>query len=116
MIPSDEGNGDGEESGAAGKSIFVVVLVTEDVVDAAHPGDHARERERAQPDAADADSAVPSRVRLETDGAKVVAGASAEVIKTDRHRQEHRHEECEIGGGTGEDRVDGRDAEPTSHR
>src|SRR2546423_8238925 len=106
MVASDQRDGDAEEPGATGKSILIVVLVAEDVVDAADPRDRTREGERAQPDAADADAAVLCRVGLETDRAQLVPATRAKEIEPDRYCDEHRHDQREVGGGAVKRRID----------
>ena len=49
MVPANQSNGDSQKARAARESIFVIVLVAEDVVDPADSRDHARKREPLSP-------------------------------------------------------------------
>ena len=51
IVAADERDRDAEEARAAGEAVLVVVLVAEHVVDAAHSGERAAQRERPEPDA-----------------------------------------------------------------
>src|SRR6185437_401372 len=80
IVASDESNGDSEKSRAASESIFVVVLVTEDEVDAAQAGYDARYGHRAEQNATDGDSSVFGCVRLQADRTKLVSSTRAEHV------------------------------------
>ena len=83
MVSPDERHGDAEESRAAGESIFIVVFVAKDVVDAANSGDDARKSERAQPNASDADSSVLGGVGLQSNSAQLISPARVEQVEPD---------------------------------
>ena len=80
VVPPDERDGDAEKPGAAREAVFVIVLVAEHEVDAAEPGERPARGERAEPDAPGANARILRRVRLEADGAQLVARARAEQI------------------------------------
>src|SRR5450759_2136546 len=113
MVSTNESNRDSKKARAARKTILVVVLVAEDVVDPADTSDHARKRERPHPDSADADATVLRRRWLEPDRAKLVPAARAKEIEPHRECDQHSHDQREIGGRSVESRIDVR--EPGQH-
>ena len=69
MVSANQRDRDSQEARTAGKTVLVVVLVAEDVIDSTHSRDHARQRERAHPNPAHADPSVFGSLGLEPDGA-----------------------------------------------
>src|SRR5450759_78828 len=106
MVSANQSDRYPQKTRAARKTILVVVLVAEDVVDPADTSDHARKRQRPHPHPADADATVLGSRWLEPDRAKLVAAARAKEIEPHRECNKHGHDQREICGRSVKSRID----------
>src|SRR3954467_2926991 len=96
MVSSNERDGNSEKPRAACEAVFVVMLVAQDVVDTANASDDAGEGQSFHPDFADADPAIFSSVRLQSNGAQLVSPACSEQVEPHRGGSEQGYDESEI--------------------
>src|SRR6476620_10183594 len=99
MIPPDQSDRDAEEPGSSRKSIFIVVLVAEDVVDSTKPGDRSGKCQCAKPNSTDVDAAVFRGIGLQSYSSQLVSTASAKQDEPDSSRGKQSDEYREIRGG-----------------
>src|SRR3954468_24976035 len=106
MVSSHKRDGDTEESGAARKYIFVVMLVPEHLVDATDSGNDTRPRHRAHPYSADTDAPVLRGIGLQPNGAELVPATRAKQVEPNRDCADDRHYQGEISSRAVEIRIE----------